>query len=236
MAASVPRKQRGSAGPTRAATLRAALQIIDDEGVAGLSMRRLGQALSCDPMSLYRHAPNKDALLDSVAELVLLDLTVDVTDADWPGQLRKLTHQFRKLALAHPNMVPLLITRPLATPLANWPLGALRPLEGVLELLTRAGFSEADALRIYRMVFGSMQGHVLNELQTLVVNDEEPEPLLRLGLHRLPLREFPRIRQLAPVLAAYDGEAELDRRMDIMITGLEMEIHPTTPSDGASET
>jgi len=72
-----------------------------------------------------------------------------------------------------------------------------------------------------------MQGHVLNELQTLVANHEETDALLRLGLHRLPLREFPRLRSLAPVLAAYDGAEELERRMDIMITGLQMEMHPT---------
>jgi len=227
MAASTPRKTRGPAGPTRDVTLRTALEIIDKDGVEALSMRRLGNALGCDPMSLYRHAPTKAALLDSVAESVLAELTVDVTDEDWAGQLRRLAHQFRALALAHPNLVGLLVTRPLSTPLAMWPLGTLRPLESVLELLVNAGFTEADALRIYRLVYGSMQGHVLNELQTLVANHEETDALLRLGLHRLPLREFPRLRSLAPVLAAYDGEQELNRRMDIMITGLQVEMHPT---------
>jgi len=227
MAARVPRKPRGPAGPTREITLRTALEIIDKDGVEALSMRRLGNALGRDPMSLYRHAPTKAALLDSVAESVLAELTVDVTDEDWAGQLRKLAHQFRALALAHPNLVGLLVTRPLSTPLAMWPLGTLRPLEAVLGLLANAGFSEADALRIYRLVYGSMQGHVLNELQTLVANHEETDALLRLGLHRLPLREFPRLRSLAPVLAAYDGAEELERRMDIMITGLQMEMHPT---------
>jgi len=227
MAPRAPRKLRDSAGPTREEMLSAALEIIDRDGVGGLSMRRLGHALGCDPMSLYRHAATKAALLDSVAELVLADLSVDVTDADWAGQLRKLARQFRGLALAHPNMVPLLVTRPLSTPMAMWPLGALRPLEAVLELLARAGFSEVDALRIYRLVYGSMQGHVLNELQRLVTNHEETDPLLRLGLHRLSLREFPRLRHLAPVLAAYDGPDELERRMDIMLTGLQIELHPT---------
>lgn len=223
------RKPRDSASPSREATLRAALEIIDQEGVESLSMRRLGHALGCDPMSLYRHAATKAALLDSVAESVLAELTVDVTDTDWAGQLRKLARQFRALALAHPNLLGLLVTRPLSTPLAMWPLGTLRPLEAVLELLIRAGFTEVDALRIYRLVYGSMQGHVLNELQTLVANHEETDALLRLGLHRLPLREFPRLRSLAPVLAAYDGAEELERRMDIMLTGLQIELQPAEP-------
>ena len=236
MAQRTTRKPRDSAGPSREAMLSVALEIIDQDGIEGLSMRRLGQALGCDPMSLYRHAATKAALLDSVAELVLSELTVDVTDPDWEDQLRQLARQFRGLALAHPNLVPLLVTRPLATPMAMWPLGALRPLESVLELLIRAGFSEADALRVYRLVYGSMQGHVLNELQTLVADDEETDALLRLGLQRLPLREFPRLRHLAPVLAAYDGVDELERRMDIMLTGLQIELHPTTSGGGSSGT
>jgi len=60
-----------------------------------------------------------------------------------------------------------------------------------LALLTRAGFSGPDALHIYRALFGFLHGHVLNELQELIENPDETDDLLRLGLHRLPIREFP---------------------------------------------
>lgn len=229
MAERTVRKPRESKGPSREATLRTALEIIDADGIEGLSMRGLGNALGCDPMSLYRHAATKAALLDLVAESVLSQLSVDVESDDWAGQLRSLARQFRGLALAHPNLVALLVTKPLSTPIAMWPLGTLRPLEAVLELLIRAGFTEADALRIYRLFYGSMQGHVLNELQTLIANHEETDPLLRLGLHRLPLREFPRLRNLALVLASYDGAEELERRLDILLTGLHIQPHPDGP-------
>ena len=210
---------------SRSLVLRTALDIIDRDGVAGLSMRRLGSALGCDPMSLYRHAANKAALLDGVAELVLEQLTVDTTDDDWESQLRTVARTYRGLALAHPKVVPLLVTRPLATPLALRPLGTLRPLENVLQLLTRAGFSTVDALHIYRALFGLLQGHVLDELQELVENPEETDDLLRLGLHRLPLKEFPLLRSLAPDLAHYDGAAELERGLDILLAGLRVP-HP----------
>ena len=49
---------------------------------------------------------------------------------------------------------------------------------------------------------------------------EETDDLLRLGLHRLPIGEFPLIRSLAPALACYDGAAELERGLDILLTGL----------------
>ena len=175
-------------GPlSRDLVLRTALDIVDGDGVEALSMRRLGQALGKDPMTLYRLAENKAALLDGVVGLVLDRLDVDTADPDWAGQLRAVARSYRALALEHPNVVPLLVTRPLATPLGLRPLGTLRPLEAALELLTRAGFTPANALHIYRSFIGFVHGHLLDELQDLVDNHDETDELLRLGLQRLPL-------------------------------------------------
>ena len=213
---------------TRDVVLAAALEIIDRDGAAALSMRRLARAVNRDPMVLYRHAANKAALLDGVAEIVLAQLKVDPADPDWATQLRAVARDYRALALAHPHVVPLLVTRPLATPLALRPPGTLRPLEDVLALLTRAGFSGPDALHIYRALFGFLHGHVLNELQELVDNPDETDDLLRLGLHRLPIGQFPLLRSLAPVLASYDGAAELERGLDILLAGLTATLTPQT--------
>src|SRR6201986_3946757 len=191
-------------------------------------MRRLGAALDRDPMILYRHASGKAALLDGVVETVLAQLRVDPADPDWSGQLRAVARGYRGLALALPNVVPLLVPRPLATPLALRPRGTLRPLEDILALLTSAGFSGPDALHIYRALFGFLNGHVLNELQELVENPDETDDLLRLGMHRLPLSEFPLLRSLAHALASYDGTAELERGLDILLTGLAATLPPAT--------
>ena len=211
---------------TRELVFKVALELIDARGADALSMRRLGAALGRDPMILYRHAPAKAALLDGVVETVLGQLTVDPADPDWAAQLRGVARQYRALALAHPNVVPLLVTRPLATPLALRPRGTLRPLEDILDLLTRAGFSGPDALHIYRALFGFLNGHVLNELQELVENPDETDDLLRLGLYRLPIGEFPLLRSLAHALAGYDGAAELERGLDILLTGLARTLVP----------
>ena len=211
---------------TRELVLTTALGIIDRDGADALSMRRLGAALDRDPMILYRHAPGKAALLDGVVETVLAQLSVDSADPDWTAQLRTVARAYRALALAHPNVVPLLVTRPLATPLALRPRGTLRPLEAILGLLTGAGFSGPQALHVYRAFFGFLNGHVLNELQELVENPDETDDLLRLGMHRLPLSEFPLLRGLAHVLASYDGAAELERGLDILITGLAATLSP----------
>jgi AcrR family transcriptional regulator len=237
----VPPDPNGQAPPTRTRirpltredVLSAALGIVDQEGAAALSMRRLAQVLQRDPMVPYRHAANKAALLDGMTELVLRQLMVEPTGAPWQAQLRAIARRFRELALAHPNVVPLLVTRPLATPLGLRPLGTLRPLEGVLELLIRAGFAPDDALSTYRALFGFLYGHVLNETQELVDDPEETDDLLRLGLYRLPAREFPRLRSLASALASYDGAAELEHGLDILLDGIQARYAPRERAPGA---
>jgi AcrR family transcriptional regulator len=219
---------------TRELVLTTALEIIDHDGADALSMRRLGAALDRDPMILYRHAPGKAALLDGVVEVVLAQLHVDPADPDWTAQLRGVARDYRALALEHPNVVPLLVTRPLATPLALRPRGTLRPLEDLLALLTSVGFSGPDALHIYRAFFGFLNGHVLNELQELVENPDETDDLLRLGLYRLPIGEFPQLRSLAHALASYDGAAELERGLDILLTGLAATLSPSGDSRPAA--
>jgi len=207
--------------------LTAALHLVDTDGLDALTMRRLGQELDCDPMALYRYAENRAALLDGVAETVLAALVIPADGPGWETQLRSTGHEFRRLALAHPNVVPLIVARPLSTPLGLRPVGTLRPLEQILALLTGAGFAPDQALHVYRAYFGLLNGHVLNELQEVLVDPEGTDALLRLGLDRLPSREFPHIRGLADaLLAGYDGAAELDRGLDILLDGLRAELPP----------
>jgi AcrR family transcriptional regulator len=211
---------------SRSVILQSALKIVDRDGIDGLSMRRLSDEVARDPTVIYRHVPNKAALLDGVVEIVLRQLRVDTADPDWTGQLRAVAHDFRRLALAHPNVVPLLVTRPLATPLGRWPPGMLQPLEDVLTLLTSAGFSGPDALHIYRVLFGYLHGHILTELQEVIERPEETDDVLRLGLHRLTVTEFPQVRALASALANYEGAAELDRGLDLLLLGLNATLKP----------
>jgi AcrR family transcriptional regulator len=218
---------------TRDQVLAAALQIIDENGVEALTMRRLGQALGRNPMGIYRHAADKDALLDLVVEHVVAELVVPHEAArdgdgedhvDWETALRRTAHAFRGIALAHPNVVPLLVNRSITGPLALRPLGTLRPLEELLEVFMSAGFDQHGALHAARLFVGFLYGHIQDELQEQVNDPDETDDLLRLGLHRLPITQFPRLRSLATVLATYDGAAELDEGLAIVIAGLRSQL------------
>jgi len=236
---SAPPPQAGRrAALTREQVLVAALEIIDEDGVEALTMRRLAQALDRNPMGIYRHAADKDALLDGIVEHVLSALVVTRKpgrdaesvdrdgddDGDWETALRHTAHAFRRIALAHPNAVPLLVTRSVTGPLALRPLGTLRPLEELLEVFIGAGFDPHGALHATRLFTGFLYGHIQDELQQQVPDPDETDDLLRLGLHRLPITRFPRLRSLATVLATYDGAAELDEGLDIVIAGLRSQL------------
>ena len=67
-------------------------------------------------------------------------------------------------------------------------------------------------------------GHVQDELSERIHDPDETEDLLRLGLQRLSITQFPRLRSLATVLAAYDGAAGLDEGLDIVIAGLRSQL------------
>jgi AcrR family transcriptional regulator len=226
--APAPPRNGRRGGLTREQVLTTALTIIDDEGVEALSMRRLGQALDRNPMAIYRHAADKNALLDAVVEQVFTLVAVgdpgSAQNGDWQDVLRRTAHTFRRVALTHPHLVPLLVTRTLSGPLARRPLGTLRPLEALLDLFITAGFDHHGALHAARLFTGFLYGHILHELQERVDDPDETDDLLRLGLHRLPITQFPRLRSLAPVLATYDGAAELDEGLTIVLAGLRSQL------------
>lgn len=209
---------------SRELVLSTALELVDAEGLDALTMRRLGQKLGRDPMGLYRYAANRSALLDGVTEQVMAELETSPSDAGWQDQLRAIAHDLRRMALRHPHVVPLLVTRPLSTPMGLRPPGTLRPLERILALLTKAGFSPPAALHVYRAYYGFVYGHILNELQEYVVDEDENEAILRLGLYRLSKEEFPNLRAMGSLLADYDGEEELDQGLTILLSGLAKQL------------
>ncbi len=142
---------------SRERVLTAALALLDEKGLDQLTMRRLAHQLGRDPMALYRYLPNRAALLDGVVELFLAQLSAPIQDLDWQAQLRSSAHDYRRLALSHPHVVPLLVTRPLSHPLGPQPPGVLRPVEQMLTRLIGAGFAPVTALHVHRAYTGCLK-------------------------------------------------------------------------------
>ncbi|MFD8717603.1 TetR/AcrR family transcriptional regulator [Streptomyces sp. NPDC059629] len=91
---------------TEAGIYAAALRLIDEDGVEALTMRKLATELDANPMSLYHHVPNKEAVLRGVARTVGAQFrTVSLQDAPWQERIRLLATDFRTLAHRHPNLM-----------------------------------------------------------------------------------------------------------------------------------
>jgi AcrR family transcriptional regulator len=200
---------------SRRRVLEAALRIVDSEGLNALTMRRLGRELGVEAMSLYRHVPNKDALLDGIVELIVLEIEVPAdVDGDWKEAARQIVRSYRRAAHSHPNAFPLVTMRPLNTP------EGLRRLDATFEILRRAGLDEPTAIVAFRTLASYTRGFALEEVTGRAIG-AEPLGSDRLDPRALPADEFPRLAELAPRLVAADRDAEFERGVDLILTGLE---------------
>ncbi|MCC3778328.1 TetR/AcrR family transcriptional regulator C-terminal domain-containing protein, partial [Streptomyces sp. UNOB3_S3] len=157
------KRTRGErAGLTREIVLDAALGLIDREGRAALTMRRLGAELGVEAMTLYHHVPNKDALLDGLVERVFAEALplpgngeAEVTD--WRAFLRAYAGSLRAALLRHPGVLPLVTGRPAVTP------ATLDAVERGLRTLTSAGFALGPAVDTLNALSLFVVGHTAAE-------------------------------------------------------------------------
>jgi AcrR family transcriptional regulator len=200
----------------------AALELVDRDGLEALTIRRLAADLGVDAMAIYRHAASKDALLDGLIDITMADLHIDPDAEDWRAQLHSLADQIRAASRAHPNVFPLMLTRPLKTSLSTRPRSVLRITEQMLELLRSAGLDSESIISCYRRFISWTLGRLLEELRDVVDVHEETEPALRFGLHRLPIAEYPQLRALASTLEeSHHAEDELHDGLSALIAAYE---------------
>ena len=96
----------------------AALTIIDGEGLPALNMRRLGAELSVKAMAVYKHFPNKDAILDGIVAAVLCDLEESTGESDWHEGFRSAFLSLRSLCARTPT--PSRSSPPAHCPRLSW--------------------------------------------------------------------------------------------------------------------
>ncbi|MGH7734667.1 MAG: TetR/AcrR family transcriptional regulator C-terminal domain-containing protein [Gemmatimonadales bacterium] len=143
---------------TRERVLRGALEFVDANGLAALSMHKLGAELGVRGMSLYSHVASKDALLDGIVEAMTAEAEMPPADgADWRDALRHLAREIRAVILRHPAAAPLLVSRPVM------PVRRLEQVDAYRTLLMREGFTEERALDLLRTVFMYAHGYALAE-------------------------------------------------------------------------
>jgi len=204
---------------SRERILKTALRIVDEEGLEGVSMRRIAGELNATPMALYNHVPNKDALLAGVVGLLLDEIDLSVLDpSDPPTALKLGFGQFRKAVLHHPNLLPIMCRRGDFTP------ESMRPVELALGLLRMMGFSDEEALQAHWALTGMTIGHVMWQIMTPLFDGDEAAEQALAGKRMLPEAEFPCIHGALPFMENCDMDAVFDFGMDSLIEGFKARL------------
>lgn len=174
---------------TREHIVGTALALVDREGLNALSMRRLGAELGVDPMAVYYHVPNKDALLDAIVEAVMadIDLSADDPAADPAERVLWAARAYRDALLAHTNALPIVLSRGPRTP------DAMRPVEVLIGILRDGGLGPAQAMAGMNAIAATVRGTIgmVQDNPTEPPSAEEMQALAE----RFPTDEFPNLRE-----------------------------------------
>jgi len=210
----------------RRTILLAAVTLIDEHDLRFLTMRRLGSHLGVEAMALYHYVHSREDLLDGIVELVIDDLygdpDVHMSTDDWQDYLQRLAHGVRRIALAHPQVFPLIATRPPAAPWVRPPLRSLRWMESFLETMHRCGFSDAASVAAYRAFSSFLLGHLLLEVSAQgadVGPIEQADPDDR---PKTDLSEYPRLKSLEPELSQDHSAEEFELTLETLLDRLEL--------------
>jgi len=133
-----------------------AISLVDAEGADALTMRRLAVRLGTSTMSTYHHVPDKQALIEAIAERVISDLEQPPEDAAWTEAVRLMAASFRSLTHAHPAVFQVLLS-------GQRPAALTRAAEGVVHRLEAAEFAPADALVTFRVFIRYLIGSTVLE-------------------------------------------------------------------------
>ena len=135
----------------------AAIELVDDEGLDALSMRKLAGRLGVEAMSLYHHVTSKGALLDLMVERVYGEMALDLAAERWQDRVANAMAALRGALLSHPNLLPVVATRPVMS------ADTMGLVELGLATLTDVGFTLERSRQVINVFVSFAIGHALTE-------------------------------------------------------------------------
>lgn len=194
----------------------AALALVDEHGLGGLSMRNLAGRLGTGPMTLYNHVRSREDLDVLVVEAVADGIELPATrHAEWQEEVRGVALAMWRAVRAHPHAIPLILTRRSRSP------AALAVAEALLAALARSGRSGHRLLIAFRTVSAFVMGFAQAELAgPLAVAAGEPPDAVIGRVRALPARRFARLVEIAGAATRSSAETEFRRGLDLLLAGL----------------
>lgn len=203
----------------RERVLRAAVAFADESGIGALSMRKLGQALGVEAMSLYNHVTNKDQLLDGMVDVVFGEIELPARGVEWKTAMRERAESARQVLRRHPWAIALMSTRTSPGP------ATLRHHDAVIGSLRDGGFSIPMTAHAFSALDGYVYGFTLQEATLpLGETEEDTAEVAQTMMARVPPDEYPHLTEFTVehiLRPGYDYGNEFGFGLDLILDGLE---------------
>lgn len=202
---------------SRDRVLSAAVAFADTSG-GPLSMRKLGEALGVEAMSLYNHVANKDELLDGMVDHVFGEIELPADGTDWRTAMRRRAVSVREVMRRHRWAIGLMESRSIPGP------STLRHHDAVIGCLRRAGFSIEMAAHAFSVLDSYIYGFALEEASLPFHTAEESADLAQTILQQFPTDEYPHLAELTTkyvLQPGYDYGNEYEFGLELILDGLQ---------------
>jgi AcrR family transcriptional regulator len=198
--------------------LRAAVALAETGGIEALTMRRLGQELGVEAMSLYKHVANKEDLLDGMVDVVFGEIELPPAGTDWRTAMRRRAVSVRGALTRHPWATPLMQSRSRPGP------ATLRHHDAVIGTLRAAGFPIALVAHAFSALDSYIYGFALQQRSLPFETGEETAALAQSIMAGFPADEYPHLVELTVqhvLRPGYDYGDEFEFGLDLILDGLE---------------
>jgi AcrR family transcriptional regulator len=210
----------------RARVLAAAVALADSSGLDALSMRKLGEAVGVEAMSLYGHVANKDDLLDGMIDTVFEEVDLPSRGVDWKTAMRERANAIRRALSRHRWAIGLMESRSSPGP------ATLRHHDAVIGCLRSAGFSVALTAHAYSALDSYIYGFALQERNLPFDTPNQTAELAQAIMAGFPVDEYPHLAELTTehvLRPGYDYAEEFAFGLELILDGLERTAGNGTP-------
>jgi TetR/AcrR family transcriptional regulator, tetracycline repressor protein len=208
--------RRGSLTPEM--IVKESLRLLDEDGVAGFSLPKLGRALGADQTAVYRHFSSKDDLLLAIADQLIEEANAGMEPQPcWVDTVIDGARRLRRTYLAHPAAASLSAYRTTQRP------AEMRAVDGLLAAVHEAGFEGAEAALTYRTIADFSLAVAGFEASFLAL-DERIQAIDRAAWTRAYLAvdraEFPNIWQVRTELPEVADDDIYETMLGFLVAGL----------------
>ena len=203
---------------SKARILQAALAMADEEGITSLTMRKLGERLGVEAMSLYNHVANKEELINGLVDKVTREIPVPDDREEWKTAMRQRAHAARQTYLRHPWAISLSASHKAQS------FAKMKYHNAILRCFRKAGFSVALALHSHSLLDTYITGAVTQELNLPFNTAQESTEVAKTEILPMLSAEFPYLMELITQVimkSGYDFADEFEFGLNLILDGLE---------------